>query len=30
MEEGLINEKINRFNAMAANYDNVMNKVTSI
>jgi hypothetical protein len=30
MEEGLINDKINRFNAMANNYDNIMSKVTSI
>lgn len=30
MEEGLINEKINKFNAMANNYDNIMSKVTSI
>ena len=30
MEEGLINEKINKFNAMANNYDSIMSKVTSI
>lgn len=30
MEEGLINEKINKFNAMANNYDNIMGKVAAI
>ena len=30
MEEGLINEKINKFNAMANSYDSIMSKVTSI
>ena len=30
MEEGLINEKINKFTAMANNYDNIMGKVAAI
>lgn len=30
MEEGLINEKINRFTAMANNYDSVLSKVGAI
>jgi hypothetical protein len=30
MEEGLINEKINRFNAMSNNYDSILSKVTAI
>lgn len=30
MEDGLINEKLNKFAAMASNYDNVVNSVTQI